>query len=64
MKRHSTHSVLSSGRSAAMRNTDDSLKGPRAVSPSESVIRNLLSYSRSLAVLQTKNSGYIPLVMN
>ncbi len=64
MKRHSTHSVLSSGRSASMRQTDDSFKGPKAVSPSESVIRNLLSYSRSLTVLQTKNSGYIPLVMN
>jgi hypothetical protein len=36
----------------------------KEVSPSESVIRNLLSYSKALAVLKTPETGYINLVMN
>lgn len=36
----------------------------KAVSPSESVIRNLLSYSKALAVLKTNDTGYVNLVMN
>ncbi len=34
------------------------------VSPSESVIRNLLNYSKALAVLKTTETGYINMVMN
>lgn len=35
-----------------------------AVSPGESVIRNLLGYSKALSVLATRNQGFIALVMN
>jgi hypothetical protein len=34
------------------------------VSPSEQVIRNILSYSSALSVLKTKDNGYMHLVMN
>jgi len=34
------------------------------VSPSEPVIRNLLSYSQALSVISTHNNGFINLVMN
>jgi len=34
------------------------------VSPSEPVIRNLLSYSQALTVITTHNNGFINLVMN
>ncbi|MCX6266401.1 MAG: hypothetical protein NTW16_03460 [Bacteroidetes bacterium] len=36
----------------------------KVVSPGESVIRNLLNYSKALAVLKTTETGYINLVMN
>jgi hypothetical protein len=36
----------------------------KVVSPSESVIRNLLNYSKALAVLKTTETGYINMVMN
>ncbi len=36
----------------------------RVVSPSESAIRNLLNYSKALAVLKTTETGYINMVMN
>ncbi|MEI7981657.1 MAG: hypothetical protein WCI71_08370 [Bacteroidota bacterium] len=36
----------------------------KVVSPSESVIRNLLNYSKALTVLTTLHNGYINLVMN
>ncbi|MDP1623738.1 MAG: hypothetical protein Q8M08_15535 [Bacteroidales bacterium] len=42
----------------------DSRRRRRVVSPSESVIRNLLNYSKALAVLETTETGYINLVMN
>jgi len=34
------------------------------VSPSEQVIRTLLSYSSALAVLKTRETGFVNLVMN
>jgi hypothetical protein len=34
------------------------------VSPSEQVIRNLLNYSSALAVLKTRGTGFVNLVMN
>jgi hypothetical protein len=34
------------------------------VSPSEQVIRNLLNYSSALAVLKTRETGFVNLVMN
>jgi hypothetical protein len=36
----------------------------KEVSPSESVIRNLLNYSKALTVLQTNDTGFIHMVMN
>jgi hypothetical protein len=36
----------------------------KAVSPRESVIRNLLNYSKALKVLKTTETGYVNLVMN
>lgn len=34
------------------------------VGPSESVIKNILSYSRALSVSKSKNAGYISLLLN
>jgi len=34
------------------------------VSPGEYVIRNLMNYSRSLAILNTKETGIVSVVMN
>jgi hypothetical protein len=34
------------------------------VSPSEFVIRNILNYSRALAVVQTKETGNMRMIMN
>jgi hypothetical protein len=34
------------------------------ISPSEQVIRNILNYSAALAVLKTRETGFINLVMN
>jgi hypothetical protein len=64
MKRLTTHYVLASDRSKSNQDLNESFKGPHAVSPSESVIRNLLNYSKALAVLKTHDSGYVNLVMN
>jgi hypothetical protein len=42
----------------------DKRRRNKVVSPSESVIRNLLNYSKALAVLKTTETGYINMVMN
>lgn len=34
------------------------------ISPSESVIRNILNYSKTLTVIKTKETGIFNLVMN
>jgi hypothetical protein len=39
-------------------------KDPKEVSPSDSVIRNILNYSKALAILKTHDTGIIRLVMN
>lgn len=36
----------------------------KMVSPSESVIRNILNYSKALSVIKTKETGIFNLVMN
>ena len=42
----------------------DNRRRGRIVSPGESVIRNLLNYSKALTVLKTTETGYIHMVMN
>jgi len=42
----------------------DKRRRRQQVSPSESVIRNLLNYSKALTVLKTPETGFINLVMN
>jgi len=39
-------------------------KSSKEVSPSDSVIRNILNYSKALTVLATHDAGIIRLVMN
>lgn len=39
-------------------------KNPKEVSPSDSVIRNILNYSQALTILHTHDSGIIRMVMN
>ncbi len=39
-------------------------KNRKEVSPSDSVIRNILNYSQALTILQTQDSGIIRMVMN
>jgi hypothetical protein len=64
MKRTATFYSLTSIPSKANDSADDNRRRKRTVSPSESVIRNLLNYSKALAVLKTSETGYINLVMN
>jgi hypothetical protein len=41
-----------------------SVKNSRDMLPSESVIRNILNYSRALQVLKTEKFGIVNLIMN
>lgn len=43
---------------------DEILKISKSVSPSEYVIRNILSYSKSLSTCKTRQTGHMYLVMN
>ena len=42
----------------------EKLRRRKVVSPSESVIRNLLNYSKALTVLKSTETGFINMVMN
>ncbi|MFZ4523358.1 MAG: hypothetical protein ACOYNC_16740 [Bacteroidales bacterium] len=64
MKRTATFYSLTSFPSGEIVPSADRRRRKREVSPSESVIRNLLNYSKALAVLKTNETGYINLVMN
>ncbi|MCX6305484.1 MAG: hypothetical protein NT040_10995 [Bacteroidetes bacterium] len=64
MKRSATFYSLTSFTSRENDPSADKRRRRREVSPSESVIRNLLNYSKALAVLKTNETGYINLVMN
>ena len=64
MKRHATFYSLNSNASKENSFSAESRKNAKEVSPSDSVIRNILNYSRALSVLSTHNSGIIRLVMN
>jgi len=63
MKRHITIFSLNS-RSKENGFCPEVRKNPKEVSPSDSVIRNILNYSKALAVLKTNDTGIIRLVMN
>jgi hypothetical protein len=64
MKRHATFYALTTLPSKVNDPSAEKRRRRTIVSPSESVIRNLLSYSKALAVLKTTETGYINLVMN
>ena len=64
MKRTAT--IFASTTFHAMSNhpSADRRRRRKVISPSESVIRNLLNYSKALTVLTTNETGTINLVMN
>jgi len=64
MKRTATFYSLTSFPSRLNDASADKRRRRKICSPSESVIRNLLNYSKALAVLKTNETGYINLVMN
>jgi hypothetical protein len=64
MKRTATFYSLTSGQSKSDDLSAQTKRRRKAVSPGEMVIRNLLNYSKALAVLKTSENGYINLVMN
>jgi len=64
MKRHATLFSLNLKTSKENGFSSDLRKNSKEVSPSDSVIRNILNYSKALAILNTHNSGIIRLVMN
>ena len=64
MKRTGTFYPLTSFTSKVNDPSADKRSRRSTVSPSESVIRNLLNYSKALAVLKTTETGYVNLVMN
>jgi hypothetical protein len=64
MKRHATLFSLNPIVSKENSFSSEFRKNRKEVSPSESVIRNLMNYSKALNVLKTQDSGIIHLVMN
>jgi len=64
MKRHATLYSLNLKMSKENSFSYESRKSSKKVSPSDSVIRNILNYSKSLTVLNTHDTGIIRLVMN
>ena len=64
MKRTATFYSLTNNFSKVNDPSDEKQRRRKVVSPSESVIRNLLSYSKALIVLNTPETGYINLLMN
>ncbi|MEI7897295.1 MAG: hypothetical protein WCJ26_09690 [bacterium] len=64
MKRTATFYSLNSFQSKVNDPSADKRRRRNVVSPGESVIRNLLNYSKALAVLKTTETGFINMVMN
>ncbi len=64
MKRHATLFSLNSRNPKENGFSAESRINQKKVSPSDSVIRNILNYSQALAILKTQDSGTIRLVMN
>jgi hypothetical protein len=61
MKRTATFFPLSTKANA---NPSDKRRRRNEMNPSESVIRNILNYSKALSVYSTQDAGIINLVMN
>ena len=64
MKRHATFYSLNSNTSKENSFSDKFGKNRKEISPSDSVIRNRLNYSKALSILTTHDTGIIRLVMN
>jgi hypothetical protein len=64
MKRTATFYSLTSGQKQQNDPSAEACRMRKSVSPRESVIRNLLNYSKALAVLNTNETGFINMVMN
>lgn len=64
MKRHATIFSLKQETSKENGFSAEFRKNRKEVSPSDSVIRNLINYSKALTILNTHDSGIIRLVMN
>jgi len=64
MKRTATFYPTSSFPSGKNENPGDKRWIREDVSPGETVIRNLLNYSKALAVVKTPETGYIHMLMN
>lgn len=64
MKRHATIYSLNSRNPKENGFSTECRKTCKKVSPSDSVIRNILNYSQALAILKTQETGIIRLVMN
>ncbi|MEI6456705.1 MAG: hypothetical protein WCO93_10500 [bacterium] len=61
MKRNATMYYLTSKGNGS---SSDKRRKRHEMSPSESVIRNILNYSKALSVFSTPETGIINLVMN
>lgn len=65
MKKKFTFYSLYSDTAKNLTLDENSVRGPdQKTAPSESVIRNLINYSKALSVFKTRQSGIINLVMN
>jgi lipid-binding SYLF domain-containing protein len=64
MKRTATIYSLTENHSKENESSVETRRRRKVVSPRESVIRNLLNYSKALAVVTTPETGFINLVMN
>lgn len=64
MKRTATISSLTSNQKMSDDLSNEMRRMRKSGSPCEFVIRNLLNYSKALAVLKTNETGFINMVMN
>jgi hypothetical protein len=64
MKRTVTFYPLTRYHSKSNEPVEEKRRVRKVVSPSESVIRNLLNYSRALQIIRTQDAGMINLLMN
>jgi hypothetical protein len=64
MKRTSTIQYYHFSREKSPQVKNQGKEKEHMVSPSESVIRNILNYSKTLTVIKTKETGILNLVMN
>jgi hypothetical protein len=64
MKRTATFYSLTNHYPKVNEPSDEKRRRRKVVCPSESVIRNLLNYSKALTVLTTPSTGTINLLMN